>query len=61
MADRQVFSMVNQAHQRRGILAELVNNLDICILKNNLDEIAARRRKRHVSKVSILRRIFRSL
>lgn len=61
MADQQVFSVVNRNHRLRVILDELNFNLDICILKHNLDAISAsRRRERHVSKMSILRRKFGS-
>ncbi len=60
MADNQVFSVVNRNHRQRVILDELNFNLDICILKHNLDAISARRRDRRVSKMSILRRKFGS-
>lgn len=61
MADNQVFRIVNQNHRLRVILDELEFNLDICILKHNLDAISARRRKRHVSAMSYLRRLFGSV
>ena len=62
MADQQVFAIVNRNHRLRVTLDELDFNLDICILKHNLDAISAgRRRKRHVSAVSYLRRVFGSV
>ena len=61
MADNQVFRIVNQNHRLRVVLDELDFNLDICILKHNLDAISARRRNRHVSAMSLLRRIFGSV
>ena len=57
MADQQVFNLVNRNHQLRVVLDELEFNLDICILKHNLDAISARRRRdRGVPKMSLLRR-----
>lgn len=62
MADNQVFSVVNRNHRQRVILDELDFNLDICILKHNLDAISAKRRRdRRVSAMSYLRRIFGSV
>lgn len=57
----QIFHIVNQNHRLRVVLDELDFNLDICILKHNLDAISARRRNRHVSAMSLLRRIFGSV
>ena len=57
MADSQVFAVVNRNHQRRCIMDALDSDLEIFILKANLDAISARRRRdRYVPKMSLLRR-----
>lgn len=62
MADNQVFAVVNSNHRQRVVLDELAFNLDICILKHNLDAISAKRRRdRRVSAMTYLRRIFGSV
>jgi hypothetical protein len=56
MADREVFRIVNRNHHVRAVMDAIDSNLDIAILKDNLDAISARRRKSHVQKMSLLRR-----
>lgn len=61
MEDNQVFNVVNRNHQCLRIMEALDSDLEIFILKCNLDAISARRRVNNVSKMSRLRRLFRSL
>ena len=61
MEDNQIFNVVNRNHQCRKIMDALDSDLEIFILKCNLDAISARRRENNVSKMPRLWRLFRSL
>lgn len=59
--DMLVFSVVNRNHQRLRIMEALDSDLEIYIMKCNLDAIKEKRRRRNVSKMSLLWRKLRSL
>ena len=61
MEDMEVMSIANRNHQTRRIMEALDSDLEIFILKCNLDAIKAKRRRGNVSKMSLLWRKFRSL
>ena len=61
MEDMEVMSIANRNHQTRRIMEALDSDLEIFILKCNLDAIKAKRRRGNVSKMSLLWRKLRSL